>query len=104
MIFKFIKITTILISFFFLTGFLPIISLLGPSITAVSSGNIYKAGAQYMINKTIKSTTGKDSLSLIQERLEKNDEQKNFNQQLIDIVERRVELARKKLNLENINQ
>ena len=52
--FKFIKIITILISFFFLTGFLPFASLLGPSLTAITSGNIYKAGAQYVINDSIK--------------------------------------------------
>ena len=54
--FRFIKIFTILISFFFLTGFLPVFSILGPSVTAIASGNIYKAGAQYMINKTIKDS------------------------------------------------
>ena len=59
MINKFLKITVILVSFFFLTGFITFFSLLGPSVTAFTTGNIYKAGAQYLINKSIKDTTGK---------------------------------------------
>ena len=102
--FRFIKIITILISFFFLTGFIPFISILGPSFTAVTSGNLYKAGAQYMVNKTLKTTTGKDSLGLLQEKLEKNNDDKNFNQELMNLVEKRIRITRQKLNLENINQ
>ena len=104
MIFRFFKITVILISFIFLTGFIPFLSLLGPGLTAISSGNIYKAGAQYMFNKTIKDTTGKNSLSYVKETIEKNNEKRNFNQELMEIVERRIKLTRKKLNLEKINQ
>ena len=104
MIFRFFKITVILISFIFLTGFIPLLSLLGPGLTAISSGNIYKAGAQYMFNKTIKDTTGKNSLSYVKETIEKNNEKRNFNQELMEIVERRIKLTRKKLNLEKINQ
>ena len=104
MIFRFFKITVIFISFIFLTGFIPLLSLLGPGLTAVSSGNIYKAGAQYMFNKTIKDTTGKNSLSYVKETIEKNNEKRNFNQELMEIVERRIKLTRKKLNLEKINQ
>ncbi len=102
--FRFIKIITILVSFFFLTGFLPFVSLLGPSVTAFTSGNIYKAGAQYVVNKTIKDTTGKNSLSFVKEQIERSSDNKNFNQELMQLVERRIKLTRAKLNLENINQ
>ena len=104
MIFKYIKIITLLISFIFLTGFLPFISLLGPGYTVASSGSIYKAGAQYLINKSIKDTTGKSSLDFVKEKIEKKDDTKYFSQELKQLVERRIELARKKLNLKNINQ
>ena len=77
--FRFIKIITILISFFFLTGFLPVFSILGPSVTAIASGNIYKAGAQYMINKTIEDTTGKNSLTFVKDKIEESNEKKNLN-------------------------
>ena len=101
--FKFIKIITILISFFFLTGFLPFVSLLGPSLTAFTSGNIYKAGAQYMINKTIKDTTGKNSLAYVKDKLEENNDNKNLNRELRKLIEKRIKITRAKLNLEKIS-
>ena len=104
MIYKYIKIIALLIPFIFLTGFLPFISLLGPGYTVASSGSLYKAGAQYFINKSIKDTTGKNSLSLIKEKIEKRDNTNHLNEELKKLIERRVELARKKLNLKNINQ
>ena len=57
--FRFIKILMFIVSFFFLTGFFPVFSILGPGLTAFTSGNVYKAGAQYMINKRIEDVTGK---------------------------------------------
>ena len=90
--------------FFFLTGFIAFFSILGPSVTAITSGNIYKAGAQYYINKSIKDTTGKNSLDLVKEKIEKKDNTNYLNQELKQLVERRIKLARKKLNLKNINQ
>ena len=54
MIFRMFKIFTILISFIFLTGFTPFISIVGPGVTAITSGNIYKASMQFMIDQGIK--------------------------------------------------
>ena len=102
--FRFIKIISILVSFLFLTGFFPLLSLLGPGLTAATSGNIYTAGAQYMINTTIKNKTGKNSLNFVKEKVEKKNAKKNFNQELMNLVEKRIKITRKRLNLENINQ
>ena len=102
--FRFIKIFTIIVSFFFLTGFLPIFSILGPSLTAFTSGNIYKAGAQYMINKKIEDTTGKSSLIFVKDYIEENNDKKDLNEELMKLVEKRIKLTRQKLNLTNINQ
>ena len=104
MINRFVKITVILISFIFLTGFLPFITLLGPGYTAFTSGSIYKAGAQYVINKNIKDKTGKTSLDFVKEKIEKKDNTNYLNQELKKLVKKRIELARKKLNPININQ
>mgnify|MGYP007072048296 CR=1 FL=1 len=104
MIFRFIKIFTILVSFFFLTGFLPILSLLGPGFTVATSGSFYKAGAQYMINKQIKTSTGKNSLDIVKDKIEKKDNTDYLNLKLKQLVERRIELARKQLNLQKISQ
>ena len=65
MIFRMFKIFTILISFIFLTGFTPLISIVGPGVTAITSGNIYKASMQFMIDQGIKKKTGKNSLMLV---------------------------------------
>ena len=101
---RFVRITVILISFIFLTGFIPFLSLLAPGYTALSSGSLYKASAQYMLNKSIKDTTGKGSLAFVKDKMEKKDNTKYLNQELKKLVERRIELTRKKLNLKNINQ
>ena len=104
MFYKFFKIAGFIISFVFLTGFIPFISLLGPSFTIASSGSIYKASAQFMINKQIKDTTGKNSLDFVKEKIEKQDYNDTFNEKLKQLVEKRIKLVRKELNLKNINQ
>ena len=104
MINRFVKIVVILISFVFLTGFIPFVSLIAPGYTVMKSGSFYKAGVQYFINKGIKAKTGKNSLDLVREKIEKKDNTDYLNQELKQLVERRIELARKKLNLKNINQ
>ena len=67
--FRLFRILTIILSFFFLTGFVPILSFVGPGVTALTSGNVYKAGAQYIINQRIEKETGKNSLALIKDTL-----------------------------------
>ena len=102
--FRFIRILTIIVSFFFLTGFFPVFAILGPGLTAFTSGNLYKAGAQYMINKSIEDATGKNSLTFVKDKIEKNNDNKNLNKELMLLVEKRIKLTRQKLNLKNINQ
>ena len=113
MIFKFLKIFTIIIPFFFLTGFVPIFSIIGPSVTALTSGNIYKAGAQFIINQRIEKETGKNSLTLIQEELNKtfikeeiNEkiQDNSFNEEFINLVEKRITITRKKLKNQNLQK
>ena len=104
MINKFVKISVTLISFFFLTGFIPVISILGPSLTALTSGNIYKASAQFLIDQKIKKETGKNSLALVKQEIDKKNHQNKFNEELKQLVEKRIKMTRKKLNLDNITQ
>ena len=102
--FKFGKIIAILISFIFLTGFIPVMSLLGPSFTAITSGNIYKAGGQFLISNSIKKKTGKNSLDFVKDTIENKENKKNFDEEFKKLVEKRVYLTRQKMNLKNINQ
>ena len=109
MITKMFRILIIFLSFFFLTGFVPFLSLVGPSVTAVTSGNIYKASAQFIINQRIEKETGKNSFTLIKEKLVKeeieNKIQKNsFDEELRQLVEKRIKTTRKKLDNQNLQK
>tara|TARA_Y100001935_G_C17164752_1_gene437115 strand:- start:76 stop:480 length:405 start_codon:yes stop_codon:yes gene_type:complete len=114
MIFRFLRIFVIITSFFLLTGFVPIFSIIGPSVTALTSGNLYKAGAQFVINKHIEKETGKNTLALIQEtlvkeklideELDKKIQKNSFNEDLRNLVEARINMTRKKLNDQNLQK
>ena len=107
--FRLFRILTIVLSFFFLTGFLPILSFVGPGVTALTSGNIYKASAQFMLNKQIEKETGKDSLTLIKETLVKEEIDKkipknSFDDDLRQLVETRIKMTRQKLDNQNLQK
>ena len=53
------RIVTVILSFFFLTGFVPILSIVGPGVTVLTTGNVYKAAAQLMIDQSIKKKLAK---------------------------------------------
>ncbi len=101
---KFFKITVFLVSFILLTGFIPLLSLLGPGVTGITSGNLYKAGTQMLINKTVKNKTGKHSLEIVKEKIDKRNNKKNFDKELKELIEKRIQIARNKLGLNNFNQ
>ena len=105
---RLLRILTIIISFFFLTGFVPF-SIIGPSLTVLTSGNIYKAGAQFIINQRIEKETGKNSLTLIKETLaketiEEKNQKNSFNDDLRQLVETKIKMTRKKLNHQNLQK
>ena len=110
MILKLLRIFTIILSFFFLTGFVSIFSVLGSGITAVTSGNLYKAGAQFIINQSIEKETGKNSLTLIKEELNKNlikediKKQNSLNEDLRQLVQHRIKTTRQKLENQNLQK
>ena len=102
--FKIFKILTIITSFFFLTGFTPILSVIGPGMTILTSGNIYKASAQFIIDQSIKKQTGKSSLTLVKEELDKKSKKNKFNENLKKLVEERMKITRKKLDDQNLKK
>ncbi len=107
--FRVFRILTIILSFFFLTGFVPILSFVGPSVTVLTSGNIYKASAQFIINQKIEKETGKNSLTLIKETLVKEDTDKqikknSFDEDLRQLVETNIKMTRQKLNNQNLQK
>ena len=110
MILKLLRIFIIIISFFFLTGFISVFSILGPSVTAITSGNLYKAGAQFIINQSIEKETGKNSLTLIKEEINKNlikdeiEKNKSLNEDLRKLLKKRIKITRQKLENQNLQK
>ena len=102
--FRIFKILTVIISFFFLTGFTPILSIIGPGFTALTSGNIYKATAQYIIDQSIRKQTGKSSLTLVKEELDKKSRKNKFNEEFRQLLEKRIKMTRKKLDDQNLKK
>ena len=106
--FRLYRILTIILSFFFLTGFVPILSFVGPGVTVLTSGNIYKASAQYIINQRLEKETGKNSFTLIKETLiEDTDKQikiNSFDEDLRQLVETRIKMTRQKLDNQNLQK
>ena len=101
------RIVTVIVFFFFLTGFVPIISFVGPGMTVLTTGNIYKAATQIMIDQSIKKKTGKNSLAFVSEKINKNSQnyKKNkFNEDFRKLVEQRIEITRKKLDDQNLKK
>ena len=106
--FRLFRILTVIVSFFFLTGFLPILSFVGPGVTALTSGNVYKASAQFIINQRIEKETGKNSLTLIKETLVEETDKKikinSFDEDLKQLVETRIKMTRQKLDNQNLQK
>ena len=106
--FRLFRILTVIVSFFFLTGFVPILSFIGPGVTALTSGNIYKASAQFIINQRIEKETGKNSLTLIKETLVEEKDKKikinSFDEDLRQLVETRIKMTRQKLDNHNLQK
>ena len=106
--FRLFRILTIILSFFFLTGFVPILSFVGPGVTVLTSGNIYKASAQFIVNQRIEKETGKNSLTLIKETLVEETDNKvkinSFDEDLRQLVETRIKMTRQKLDNQNLQK
>jgi hypothetical protein len=102
------RVLTIVLSFFFLTGFVPIFSFVGPGVTVLTSGNVYKASAQLIVNQRIEKETGKNSLTLIKETLAEETDKKikinSFDEDLRQLVETRIKITRQKLDNQNLKK
>ena len=105
--FRLFRILTIILSFFFLTGFVPILSFVGPGVTILTTGNVYKAAAQLVIDQSIQKKTGKSSLTLVKDELSKNNknyEENKFNEELRQLVEKNIKITRAKLDNQNLEK
>ena len=97
MIIRFLKLSLLLTSFLFLTGFVPIPAVLGPAITVATSGNLAKATAQLVFDNEFKKKTGKSSLGYITEEVSKNNKENQINEDFKNLIEKRVKTVHQKL-------
>jgi hypothetical protein len=96
-ILRFLKLSFFLTSFLFLTGFVPLPAVLGPSITVVTSGNFAKATAQLVFDHEFRKKTGMSSLTYITEEVSKNNQENRINKDFKDLIEKRVKMVHQKL-------
>ena len=96
---NFLKISFIFFSLVFLSGCFQTTTLLGPSVTVATTGNVLQAGLQYGANSAIKNETGKDTLEHLKDAVESQSQSHRFKRKFSDLVEKKFELTRQKLKL-----
>lgn len=74
-------------------------AFLGPAVTVASTGNVFNAGAQLVTNSAIKKETGKDAMTHIKDKIEEDHKKRKLNTDLRNLVEKRIELTRKRMSL-----
>ncbi len=94
---KILKIFFVIFFLVILSGCIQTTSLLGPSITVATSGNVLQAGIQYGANTALKNETGKDVLTHIKDTVDEKKRKKNFHAELAKLIENRIEITRQKL-------
>ena len=103
MVIRFFKICFFLTSFLLMTGFVQVASFIGPAFTIASSGSVFKASAQILVDKEFKKRTGKSSLNYFKEEVSKNNSKNNINKDFENMIITRVERVHKRL-IEQNNQ
>ena len=98
-IMKFLKTSFLFLFLILLNGCLQSTAMLGPGIKLATSGNIFQAGFQYGANSAIKNETGKDAITLVKDVVEEEQNKRKFNKNFKTMVKRRIEKARKKIDI-----
>ena len=96
---KNLKLSFIFLVFIFVSGCFQTTALLGPGMTAATTGNLLQAGFQYGANTAIKSETGEYPLTHIKKKVEEKNNLKNFHVELKNFIENKIEATKKKLPL-----
>ena len=96
---RFLKTLLILSSLIFLNGCIQATALLGPGLTIATTGNVLQAGFQYGANSVIERETGKNTFEHFQNAVDNQSKDKKFQEKFKNLVEKKLELSRQKLNL-----
>ena len=84
-----------------MTGFIQVASFVGPAFTIASSGNVFKASTQLLIDNEFKKRTGKSSLNYFKEEVSKNNSKNQINKDFENMIISRVAAVHKKLIEQN---
>ena len=96
---RFLKILFLFSSLILFNGCIQTTSLLGPGLTIATSGNVLQAGLQYGANSVIEKETGKNTLEHFQDAVDNQNKNKKFKEKFTDLVEKKFQLTRDRLNL-----
>ena len=101
MFLRLFKICFFLTSFLLMTGFIQVASFLGPAFTIASSGNVFKASTQLLVDNEFKKRTGKSSLNYFKEEVSKNNSKNRINKDFENMIKTRVASVHQKLIEQN---
>jgi outer membrane lipoprotein-sorting protein len=93
------KISFLIFNLFILSGCVQSTAMLGPALTAASTGNALQTGFSYGANLTIKETTGKNASEHIVDYKAK----KKIEKDLKNLLKKHIKLTRKKISLRTKN-
>ena len=94
---KFKKIYLLVLISIILSGCIQSTALLGPGVTIATTGNIMQAGLQYGANAAIKKETGKDALTHLKSTLDEEQENQKFNKKIKNFTQNTIDRVKKKL-------
>ena len=96
---KNLKLSFIFLVFIFISGCFQTTALLGPGVTAATTGNLLQAGFQYGANTAIKNETGEYPLTHIKKKVEEKNNIKNLHVELKNFIEKKIQDTKKRLSL-----
>ena len=93
------KISFLIFNLVILSGCVQSTAMLGPALTAASTGNVLQTGFSYGANLTIKETTGKSSSEHIADYKKKKVAEKDLE----NLLKKHIQLVREKITLSRKN-
>ena len=81
----------------FLNGCMQSTAMVGPTMTLVSTGNIYQAGLTLGANKAIENETGMTASEHLNKKIKKKNKENKFEKKLLALIKSNYEKTRKTL-------
>ena len=81
----------------FLNGCMQSTAMVGPTMTLVSTGNIYQAGLTFGANKAIENETGMTASEHLNKKIKKKNKENKFEKKLLALIKSNYEKTRKTL-------